>query len=485
MTTTTPNKKIHVVINPAAGKDEPILNVLNDIFHAHGVDWDVSVTKKYGDAARQTREAIAQGASIVAGYGGDGTQHEIANALAGSGVLLGVLPGGTGNGFAHELGLPQKLDEAARLLCTSGRTRGIDVARVRAASISGAGAGDEYFIQRLYTGTEPEQQTSREMKDRYGPLAYFVNMFEQVNNPEVLYRLTIDGVVHELPAMRVYVVNSGQTKSGRSITGSLSAPDDGLLEVFAINARNVESLKAAAERFLEYETPISERYFWRGMEVQIDAEPDQPVWIDGEFYGRTPVKVEVLPGSVQVVVAEDWVDPRGQSRGRQGANNHGGDMSSLVVISFDSPDEAEKVLESLKAQTKYGNISFKDTALVSKDADGKVHVQNEVSQGTMTATGVGALLGLLLGGLVFPVAGILLGAGGGALMSRFMNLGVDGNFVKEVSDSLQPGTSALFVLVHDANPDVVRAIMKDHPGKILQTTLSPEAEESLKKAMGN
>jgi uncharacterized membrane protein len=158
-------------------------------------------------------------------------------------------------------------------------------------------------------------------------------------------------------------------------------------------------------------------------------------------------------------------------------------MSSLVVVSFESPDEAAAVLESLKAQTKYGNISFKDTAIVSKDAEGKVHVKNEVSQGTMTATGVGALLGLLLGGFLFPFAGILLGAGGGALVGRFMNLGVDGDFVKEVSESLQPGTSALFVLVQDANPDVVRAILQEHHGKVLQTTLSPEAEENLIKAL--
>lgn len=292
MTVTPIYERIHIVINPAAGRDEPILNVLNDIFHEHGVDWEVSVTKKYGDAAEQARAAISRGVSLVAGYGGDGTQHELANALVGSGVTLGVLPGGTGNGFAHELGLPQKLDEAARLLCTSSRTRAMDAVRI----------GDKYFIQRLYTGTEPEQQTSREMKDKYGPLAYFANMFQQRNNTEVNYRLTIDGVVHEFPAMRVYVVNSGQTKSGRSITGALSAPDDGVLEVFALDAHNVESLKAAAERFLDYDTPISERYFWRGREIIIDAEPDQPIWTDGEYYGRTPVTITVIPGAVNVVV---------------------------------------------------------------------------------------------------------------------------------------------------------------------------------------
>ena len=158
-------------------------------------------------------------------------------------------------------------------------------------------------------------------------------------------------------------------------------------------------------------------------------------------------------------------------------------MSSLVVISFDSPDEAAAVLESLRAQSKYGNISLDDTAVVSKDADGKVHVKNNVSHGAMTATAVGALLGLLLGVFLFPVAGLLLGAGGGAIIGRMMDLGVDGKFVKEVTESLQPGTSALFVLVHDADPAVVRALLEEHKGTILQTTLSAEAEENLRKAL--
>lgn len=158
-------------------------------------------------------------------------------------------------------------------------------------------------------------------------------------------------------------------------------------------------------------------------------------------------------------------------------------MSSLVVVSFDSPDEAETVLEELKGQSKNGNISLDDTAVVSKDMDGKVHIKNHVSHGTMVATGIGALLGLMLSIIAFPVAGLLLGAGGGALVDRAMDFGVDGKFVKEVSESLQPGTSTLFVLVHDANPAAIRAALEGHHGTILQTTLSSEAEENLKKAL--
>lgn len=158
-------------------------------------------------------------------------------------------------------------------------------------------------------------------------------------------------------------------------------------------------------------------------------------------------------------------------------------MSSLVVVSFDSVDEAQRVLDTLRGQTKYGNLSLDDTAVVSKDADGKVHIKNNVSHGTMTATGIGALLGLLLGSILFPVGAFLLGAGGGALVGRLMKLGVDGDFVKEVSESLQPGTSALFVLAHDADPAVIRAALEDYHGTVIQTTLSEEAEESLKRAL--
>ena len=151
-----PYPRVHVVINPASGKDEPILNTLNDVFHEHGVEWEVSVTHKYGDAAVQARAAIASGVDLVAGYGGDGTQHEIANAVVraarheGREVVMGVLPGGTGNGFAREVGTPGKLRAAVELLCTSRNTRAIDVGRL--VSVGKAVADDRYFIQRVYIG---------------------------------------------------------------------------------------------------------------------------------------------------------------------------------------------------------------------------------------------------------------------------------------------------------------------------------------------
>ena len=120
---TPPYPKVHVIINPASGPNRPILNTLNDVFRKHGVDWDVSITKRYGDATQQARDAIARGVDLVVGYGGDGTQHELANAVIGTGMPMGILPGGTGNGFAREIGIPKELDEAVELLCTSQHVR--------------------------------------------------------------------------------------------------------------------------------------------------------------------------------------------------------------------------------------------------------------------------------------------------------------------------------------------------------------------------
>src|SRR6478752_6280044 len=100
------HRKIHVVINPVAGQDTPILNVVNRVFQESDVEWDVSITKKSGDALKQTRQAVKDGADVVAAYGGDGTVAEVASGLVRTKTLLAILPGGTANVMSIELGIP-------------------------------------------------------------------------------------------------------------------------------------------------------------------------------------------------------------------------------------------------------------------------------------------------------------------------------------------------------------------------------------------
>jgi YegS/Rv2252/BmrU family lipid kinase len=285
-------KRIHVIINPASGKDQPILNILNDVCKEHGVDWDISITKKYGDAQQQARDAIGRGVDLVVGYGGDGTQHEVANAVIGTGMTMGVLPGGTGNGFAHELGLSNDVRAAVEVLCTSNKLRKIDVGKV----------GDDYFIQRLYAGIEPEKQTSRQDKDKYGIFAYTVTLKSQVfGEAESAFRLRIDDEVLDLTGFKCYIVNSAKTGSRFSLAGQFKV-DDGLLDVFVVSKRNWLTLRAARDRMLHLPTPAANYYCWHGREITIEAEPDKAVWMDGEVYGRTPVTATVVPSALQVVV---------------------------------------------------------------------------------------------------------------------------------------------------------------------------------------
>ena len=157
--------------------------------------------------------------------------------------------------------------------------------------------------------------------------------------------------------------------------------------------------------------------------------------------------------------------------------------SSLIVLAFDTMDEAEQVHEALVKGKKEGLVTIEDAAVVVKDAEGKVHVKNQVSRTTWAATGVGGALGLLIGTIFFPIGGLVLGLAGGAVVGRLMDLGVDGKFVKDVGEQIKPGTSALFVLVKGENPAAEVAILRPYKGRVLQTTLDSDAEQAIRDAL--
>jgi YegS/Rv2252/BmrU family lipid kinase len=289
-----PYQKIHVIINPVSGKDQPIINVLNDLFYQYGVEWDISITKKYGDAMKFARQAAEAGCDLVAGYGGDGTQHEVANGLMGTGVMMGVLPGGTGNGFGTELGIPDELRAAVKLLCTSYNKRKIDIVKLD-------GWPEDYFVQRLFTGIEPEEQTSREDKNKYGTLAYLGRDIRRLKElQDIQYKLVIDGEEIEVPGYKCYVVNSARAGTGLAISEEFKV-DDGILDIFMLST-DKKSSSAALNRFFNLENEKAGMYYWRGQKIEIHADSDQPVWTDGEYTGRTPVVMEVVPGGLTVAV---------------------------------------------------------------------------------------------------------------------------------------------------------------------------------------
>ena len=157
-------------------------------------------------------------------------------------------------------------------------------------------------------------------------------------------------------------------------------------------------------------------------------------------------------------------------------------MSDLIVLTFDTEGQATQMRESLRRLEHEGYVSLTDSAVIVKDAQGHVHVRNQVESGVKWGALGGALIGPLIT-FIFPIAGIAIGAGLGALVGKLFGTGVDQKFVKDVSQSLTPGSSAIFLLVREGDAAQIRAVAEPYKGAVYQTTVSTELEEQLKNAL--
>ena len=160
-------------------------------------------------------------------------------------------------------------------------------------------------------------------------------------------------------------------------------------------------------------------------------------------------------------------------------------MSNLIVIIYDDPDGAVAMKNALKSVQQMGRINLDDSAVVVKDADGKVHVKHQMDRNVKIGAAGGGFLGLLLAGIFFPVGGLIIGAIAGGLIGASTDSGISHKFVNEVKEELQPNSSALFVIVRDADPAIALSALRQHKGtgKLYQTTVTGEEEEQLRKAI--
>lgn len=160
-------------------------------------------------------------------------------------------------------------------------------------------------------------------------------------------------------------------------------------------------------------------------------------------------------------------------------------MSNLVVISFKKEDEAAEALDKVSELQKQELIKVEDAATAVRHLDGKVKVKQANNLATSGALG-GAFWGMLFGLLFFvPFLGMAVGAATGALFGKAADYGINDDFIKQVSDSIQPGNSALFLLVSEAKVDKVVEHLKPFNGTIIHTSLSKAEEASLKEAFAS
>lgn len=158
-------------------------------------------------------------------------------------------------------------------------------------------------------------------------------------------------------------------------------------------------------------------------------------------------------------------------------------MSDLIIVAF--PDEATAfaAAEALVLLQKQYLIEMEDVVVVTRDAEGKVVLNQSVNLTTGAAIG-GGLWGTLIGLLFLnPVVGAAVGAGAGALVGKFSDIGIDDNFLRDVGASLDKGGAAVGMLIRKITTDKVMERLEPfrEKGRVIHTSLSHEAEAGLKK----
>jgi uncharacterized membrane protein len=156
-------------------------------------------------------------------------------------------------------------------------------------------------------------------------------------------------------------------------------------------------------------------------------------------------------------------------------------MNDLLVLTFSDDESAAGARKAVRDLQHRGLLTLQDAAVLTSDANGKVHVHNELSRDLKIGAGVGAFIGILFT-IFFPFFGLALGTAGGALVGSLMGRGVDGKFVDDVKASLKPNTSALFLVVDHADMNALRAAMAPFKPEILQTTLDDEVADQIRGA---
>lgn len=158
-------------------------------------------------------------------------------------------------------------------------------------------------------------------------------------------------------------------------------------------------------------------------------------------------------------------------------------MGQLIVVAFEQEETATQALEALRSVQAGGGASITDAAVIRKDPDGKTHVKNTLESTAVGGAVIGGALGVLLF-MFFPVLGLAVGAIAGGLIGHSFGDHVDKAFVKDVTDKLEAGHSALFVLIGEGSADAILAVLRPiEGGTLIQTTLDPELEEQVREAV--
>lgn len=291
-----------IVLNPVSGQEEPaqVRRRIGGAFAVRGASFDIQETAGGGDAERFAREAVALGYACVVAAGGDGTIAEVITGIAGTDVPLGVIPLGTANQVASNLGIPAGIDRAVEVI-VNGVVAPMDLGQL----------GDgRYFALIAGAGWDAEVMdfATREMKDRWGFGAYlYAGLRKVITPPSAAFRITADGQTFEVNAATVLLANVGQIFSdilpvnfriGPSVSFS-----DGLLDVCIFAPRNLPEVATVLWRVASRRYVGDERIIYlQANEITIESDPPVITQLDGDSIGQTPLTARAVPAGVRVLV---------------------------------------------------------------------------------------------------------------------------------------------------------------------------------------
>ncbi len=158
-------------------------------------------------------------------------------------------------------------------------------------------------------------------------------------------------------------------------------------------------------------------------------------------------------------------------------------MSSLIAVGFKDEFTADEVILNLRKLQQEHLIDLEDAAIVIRNKAGKVRIK-QTQELAIDGALSGGFWGILFGFIFFnPLLGWAVGSLAGAISGAFTDIGIDDNFIKDVGKTIEPGTSAIFVLVRQATADKVLKDLSRFEGKVLKTSLSNEDEAKLQAVL--
>lgn len=288
--------RIHVVLNPAAGRGRAgqRQEELRRALDAAGLDAEIALTERPGHATELAHNALRAGAKVVAAAGGDGTVHEVAQALVGTEVALGVLPLGSGNDYLRALGIPNALPAAAAVLAR-GKSRKVDVAEVNGQfSLNSFGMGVEGQIAADY----------RRMRFFKGEIGYlYATILEVLRFRAFGAEVQGDGWQFSGRLLSVSAMNGPYAGGGFHLAPQ-ALLDDGALDVGLIGdyprlVRFVVLPKTRDGTYLN----LSRVHAKKAQRIMIRSDRPLPVHMDGELLPQpvSEVSLTLLPGALRVV----------------------------------------------------------------------------------------------------------------------------------------------------------------------------------------